>query len=81
MFLRTGSIFGLSDKGIRVQTDKRRFSIIFDEKKYRPSDVPILMSNISKIQNIGFKVKRNLKDIIDSQVNFYLHPVNRKNVL
>lgn len=44
-------------------------------------NVPILMANISKIKGRGFEVKRNLDDIINSQVNYYLDPVNRKNVL
>lgn len=81
MILEADPLFDLQDKGLIIQTDKKRFKVNFDEKKYRPSDVPILMSNINKIKEIGFRIRRNLDDIINSQINYYLDPVNRKNVL
>ena len=73
--------YSINDVGLVIQTDKREFKAIFDEARYRPSDVPILLSNINKIKEIGFNVKKELNDIIECQINYYLDPVNRINVL
>jgi GDPmannose 4,6-dehydratase len=81
LLLKNEVQFGPDDIGLAIRTDKRIFRIIFDSKKFRPSDVPILLSNITKIKKLGFSVKRRLEDIVDSQINYYLDPVNRKNVL
>jgi GDPmannose 4,6-dehydratase len=70
--------YGLEDEGLKVKTDKGDVTIYFDPSKFRPADVPILMSDTRKIQEIGFKVRRSLEDIIRDQVNYYLNPENRK---
>jgi len=70
--------YGLEDEGLKVKTDKGDVTIYFDPSKFRPADVPILMSDTRKIQGIGFKVTRSLEDIIRDQVNYYLNPENRK---
>jgi GDPmannose 4,6-dehydratase len=70
--------YGLEDEGLKVKTDKGDVTIYFDPSKFRPADVPILMSDTRKIQEIGFKVTRSLEDIIRDQVNYYLNPENRK---
>jgi GDPmannose 4,6-dehydratase len=81
LLLKGDLSFNLDDVGLVIQTNKRSFKAIFDEAKFRPSDVPILLSNINKIKRIGFNVKRRLEDIIESQINYYLDSANRTNVL
>jgi hypothetical protein len=51
---------------------------LFDEGRFRPADVPILMSDARKIQELGFNVTKTLEDIIRDQVNYYLNPENRR---
>jgi GDPmannose 4,6-dehydratase len=69
--------YALEDEGIRIKTDKGNVTIVFDKSRFRPVEVPILMSNIRKIQELGFKVTKSLEDIIRDQVNYYLNPENR----
>ena len=69
--------YDLTDQGLVVETSKRSFKIEFDESRFRPSDVPILLSNIQKIKELGFEHKRSLQDIIQDQINYYLNYENR----
>lgn len=77
MLLEDEIEFNLEDEGIRVYTDKGKIPVIFDPKRFRPSEVPILMSNTEKIQKLGFKVKHKLTDIIRDQLNYFLKKENR----
>jgi len=77
MLLEDEIEFNLKDKGVWVYTDKDKIPVVFDSKRFRPSDVPILMSNIEKIEKLGFKVKHTLKDIIRDQLNYFLKKENR----
>jgi GDPmannose 4,6-dehydratase len=61
----------LADIGILVTTDKRTVTIEFDRERFRPSDVPFLLSDTSKIQQIGFGVNHSLRSIINDQVNYF----------
>jgi len=70
--------YTLEDEGIRIKTDKNNVTVVFDKNRFRPADVPILMSNTRKIQKLGFKVTKSIEDIIKDQVNYYLNPENRK---
>jgi len=69
--------YDLTDRGLIVETDKRSFKIEFEESRFRPSDVPILLSNTNKIKELGFESKRSLRDIIQDQINYYLNYENR----
>jgi GDPmannose 4,6-dehydratase len=69
--------YDLTDQGLVVETNKRSFKIEFDESRFRPSDVPILLSNTNKIKELGFEPKRSLHDIIQDQINHYLDYENR----
>jgi len=69
--------YDLTDQGLVVETNKRNFKIEFDEPRFRPSEVPILLSNIHKIKELGFGSKRSLQDIIQDQINHYLNYDNR----
>lgn len=66
--------FDSSDKGILVTTNKGTVTIEFDPDRFRPSDVPILLSDTGKIQQIGFSISHGLKDIINDQLNYFLEP-------
>jgi len=63
--LLSGEIeYTVEDKGIIVYTDKGKILIEFDQKRFRPAEVPILLSNTRKIQTLSFKVNHTLRDII-----------------
>ena len=64
--------FKLPDRGIVVFTDKGKINIEFDEEKFRPAEVPILLTKTAKIQKLGFRANHTLKDIINDQLNYYL---------
>jgi len=46
----------------------------FDQDRFRPAEVPILLSDTAKIQKLGFQAKHSLTDIINDQLNYYLDP-------
>jgi GDPmannose 4,6-dehydratase len=69
--------FNLGDEGLIIETNKRHFKVVFDSSKFRPSDVPVLISNSNKIKQLGFSTKKDLRDIISDQINYYLNPSNR----
>ncbi len=69
--------YDLTDGGLIVETNKRKFKIEFEESRFRPSDVPILLSNTNKIKELGFEPKRSLQDIIQDQINYYFNYENR----
>ena len=69
--------FILEDEGILVHTDKGQIPIQFDSRRFRPAEVPILLSDTRKIQQLGFKITYNLVDIIKDQLNFYLKASER----
>jgi GDPmannose 4,6-dehydratase len=70
--------YTIEDKGIYVYTDKGKIPIEFDASRFRPAEVPILLSDTTKIQQIGFKVEHRLVDIIRDQINYYLDARRRQ---
>jgi GDP-mannose 4,6-dehydratase len=66
--------FQLSDIGIVVTTDKGEITIEFDKERFRPAEVPILLTKTAKIGELGFKISHTLKDIINDQLNYFLNP-------
>jgi GDPmannose 4,6-dehydratase len=70
--------YTFEDDGLRVKTDKGNITVVFDSNRFRPAEVPTLMSDARKIQKLGFKITKSLEDIIKDQVNYYLNPENRK---
>jgi len=67
----------IRDKGLKVYTDKGEVIIEFDENRFRPADVPILLSDTSKIQRLGFKSKHTIREIIRDQLNYFLDAKQR----
>lgn len=68
--------YSLEDKGIILYTDRGNIPIEFDPARFRPAEVPILLSDTSKIRRFKFEVKYTLQDIIRDQLNFYLDKRN-----
>ena len=78
MMLRDELEFVLQDQGIIVQTNKGKIRVNFDANRFRPAEVPILLSDVGKIKAIGYRVKSNLRDIISHQLNYYLSGKDRR---
>ena len=68
--------FQLSDIGIVAITDKGKITIQFDKERFRLADVPILLSETAKIQELGFKINHSLRDIINDQLDYFSRPVS-----
>jgi GDPmannose 4,6-dehydratase len=66
--------FQPADLGIIAITDKGKITIEFDAERFRPAEVPILLTSTAKVQQLGFKTNHSLKDIINDQLNYYLDP-------
>ena len=77
MMLEDKLEFKIEDKGIVVHTDKGKIPIEFNEKRFRPAEVPILLADTRKIQKLGFQVEHTLDDIIRDQLNYYMKKENR----
>ena len=77
MLLREEISFEPRNKGIFAITDGGKIPIEFELNRFRPAEVPILLSDTGKIQSLGFKVKHSLKDIIRDQLNYYLDAKKR----
>lgn len=71
--------FEIGDEGIKILTDKdTNISVLFDEERFRPAEVPVLLSDNSKVEKIGFSARHELTDIIEDQLNYYLDSDRRK---
>jgi|SRR5919112_194472 GDPmannose 4,6-dehydratase len=81
MLLSGALEFNLDDKGLIIKTNKRDFKLEFDSSKFRPSDVPILLSDVSKLKQLGYCTKKGIIDIINDQINYYLDPNNREDIM
>lgn len=78
MMLRGNLEFTLEDGGIVAYADSKRIKIAFDPNRFRPAEVPILLSDTTKIENLGFNAKCSLKDVVNDQLNHYLSEKERK---
>jgi GDPmannose 4,6-dehydratase len=77
MMLNNELEYFLSDRGIHVYTDKGKILIEFDTNRFRPAEVPILLSSTGKIQKMGYAIKHRLEDIIKDQLNYFMDRKNR----
>ena len=57
---------------------KRRSELSFDPERFRPAEVPILLSDTKKIEALGFKKVHTVRDIITDQLDHYLAEKERK---
>jgi GDPmannose 4,6-dehydratase len=69
--------YTMNDKGIDVYTDQGNVLIEFNPERFRPAEVPILLSDTKKIQKLGAKIKHSLSDITKHQLNHFLKSDNR----
>ncbi|RLC68603.1 MAG: GDP-mannose 4,6 dehydratase [Chloroflexi bacterium] len=69
--------YTLDDKGIVAYTNKGPVPIEFDPTRFRPADVPILLSDTTKVRKLGFKIEHTLRDIIREQLNYFLDSRHR----
>ena len=58
--------------------EKRRYRIVFNPERFRPAEVPILLSDTKKIEALGFKKEHTVRDIIRDQLDHYLAEKERK---
>jgi GDPmannose 4,6-dehydratase len=63
--------YTLQDEGIRVNTDRGTIPVRFDTARFRPSEVPILLADIRKIQEIGFSPECTVEDIVRDQLAYF----------
>jgi GDP-mannose 4,6-dehydratase len=73
--------YDLADGGLSVSTSRGKVLVDFDPERFRPSEVPILLSDTRKIQGLGFKTQKSLGDIIEDQINYYLDFKNQTSQL
>ncbi|MDF1540735.1 MAG: GDP-mannose 4,6-dehydratase, partial [Candidatus Thorarchaeota archaeon] len=52
--------FNLEDKGLLIETEKGPVQVDFNPERFRPAEVPILLADCAKIQNLGFEVQKSL---------------------
>jgi GDPmannose 4,6-dehydratase len=69
--------YTIDDKGIDVRTDQGKVLIEFNPERFRPAEVPILLSDTKKIQKLGAKIEHSLSDITKHQLNHFLKSDNR----
>ncbi|RLE61008.1 MAG: GDP-mannose 4,6 dehydratase [Thermoprotei archaeon] len=67
--------YELSDKGLNIRTDKGVVKVIFDPKRFRPVDVPVLLSNPSKAMTLGFNVRRKLSDVVRDLIRYWRNKI------
>jgi GDPmannose 4,6-dehydratase len=70
--------FSLEDRGLWIYTDAGKIPLEFDPNRFRPAEVPILLSDCRKFQQLGFSVERSLDDIISDQLTSYMDSRERK---
>lgn len=69
--------YTIKDRGIQVETEKGNITIQFNPDRFRPAEVPLLLSDTGKIQKLGAKIKYSLNDILKDQLNYFLKKENR----
>lgn len=68
-----------SDEMLNIKTSKGVVRVEFDLNRFRPADVPLLLSDTSKVRNaLGYEPSDGLRDIIVDQLNYYEAPGRRK---
>lgn len=71
MMLDNNLEYTIKDRGLNVKTDEKNIKITFNPNRFRPSDVPILLSDIRKIEKCGYESEYKLNNIIKDQLNYY----------
>lgn len=78
VMLEEGLEYTIQDKGINVNTDQGKVVIEFNPDRFRPAEVPMILSDNQKIQKIGGKIQYSLSDVIQDQLNYFDLKENRE---
>lgn len=78
MMLRGELEFTAKDGGVKAHTANKEIKIVFNPERFRPAEVPILLSDTKKIEALGFKKEHTVRDIIRDQLDHYLAETERK---
>jgi len=78
MMLRGELEYKIEDGGVIAHAGEKKIKIAFDPERFRPAEVPILLSDTQKIEALGFKAKYTVRDIIRDQLDHYLSEKERK---
>jgi GDPmannose 4,6-dehydratase len=70
--------FTIEDRGVKVYTNKGEIPIRFDPTRFRPAEVPILLAETKKIQELGFRIEHELEYIIREQLDYFSKKELRK---
>ena len=76
-----GVSFELEDEGIWLHTDAGKIPVHFDAERYRPLEVPILLGDTTKIDQLGFQIRYTVGDIVRDQINHYRNGSSAANTL
>ena len=71
MLLENSIRFERQDEGIRVESSEEDVVIRFKKDRFRPSEVPILMSDTGRMKDLGFSIDHSISDIIDDQLGYF----------
>lgn len=63
--------FSIEHIGLQIEGPNTSIQVIFDESRFRPSEVPILLSDSSKIKKLGVTYDLPVKNIINDQIQYY----------
>jgi GDPmannose 4,6-dehydratase len=77
MILEDQLEYTIQDKGINVTTEQGNVLIEFNPDRFRPSEIPLLLSDNRKIQKIGGKIEYSLGDVIEDQLDYFDQKENR----
>ncbi|MFZ2473305.1 MAG: GDP-mannose 4,6-dehydratase [Methanothrix sp.] len=78
MMLRGELEFTTEDGGVKAQAGDKEIRIVFNPERFRPAEVPILLSDTKKIETLGFKKEHTVRDIIRDQLDHYLDEKERR---
>lgn len=78
VMLEEGLEYTIQDKGINMNTDQGKVVIEFNPDRFRPAEVPMILSDNQKIQKIGGKIQYSLSDVIQDQLNYFDLKENRE---
>ncbi|MDD2836724.1 MAG: GDP-mannose 4,6-dehydratase [Methanothrix sp.] len=78
MMLRGELEFSAQDGGVVAHVGDKEIRIVFNPERFRPAEVPILLSDTKKIEALGFKKEHTVRDIIRDQLDHYLDEGERK---
>jgi GDP-mannose 4,6-dehydratase len=70
--------FRIEDRGITVHTSRGSYNAVFDAERYRPTDVPILLADTTRVKRLGYEPRHSLGDIVKDQLNYYADPGHRR---